>query len=85
MLITATMALCAALVALVLLPLFGVLGMGANALNDRLDKAGADFTRVPHPPRRSTIYAKDGTVLQTIYLDENREIVHFDQIAPIAR
>lgn len=84
-LITATMAICAALVALVLLPLFGALGMGANALNHRLDEAGADFARVPHPPQRSTIYAKDGSVLQTIYLDENREIVHFDQIAPIAR
>lgn len=84
-LITATMAVCAALVALVLLPLFGALGMGANALNHRLDEAGADFTRVPHPPQRSTIYAKDGSVLQTIYLDENREIVGFDQIAPIAR
>jgi membrane peptidoglycan carboxypeptidase len=84
-LITATMAVGATLVALVLLPLFGALGMGANALNDRLDQAGADFTRVPHFPERSTIYAKDGSVLQTIYLDENREIVHFDKIAPIAR
>lgn len=85
MLLTATMAICAALVALVLLPLFGALGMGANALNKRLDQAGADFTRVPHFPERSTIYAKDGSVLQRIYLDENREIVGFDKIAPIAR
>jgi membrane peptidoglycan carboxypeptidase len=85
LLLTATMAACAALVALVLLPLFAALGMGANALNHRLDEAGADFTRVPHFPERSTIYAKDGSVLQRIYLDENREIVGFDKISPIAR
>jgi len=75
----------AALVALVLLPLFGALGMSANALNARLESAGATFTRMPHFPERSTIYATDGSVLATLYLDQNRTIVHLKQIAPIAR
>jgi penicillin-binding protein 1A len=79
------MTVCAGIVALVLLPLFGVLGLGANALDDRLDRAGASFTRIPHFPERSTVYAKDGSVLATIYLDENRDIVRLRGIAPIAR
>ena len=48
----------------------------------RLDAAGADFTRIPHLPQRSTIYASDGkTVLAHIYLD-NREIVPLRRISP---
>jgi monofunctional biosynthetic peptidoglycan transglycosylase len=78
-------AVAAGLVALLLLPFFGAVGLSANALSDRLREAGASFTRMPHFPERSTIYAEDGSVLATIYLDENREIVHLDQIAPIAQ
>ncbi len=77
--------LAACLVALLLLPVFGAVGLGANALNDRLQAAGASFTRIPHFPERSTIYAADGSVLARIYLDENREIVKLKQIAPIAQ
>jgi penicillin-binding protein 1A len=73
------------LVAIVLLPLFGAVGVGANVLNDRLNAAGADFTRVPHFPERSTIYAADGSVLSTIFLDENRDYVKLRFIAPIAQ
>ena len=48
----------------------------------RLDAAGADFTRIPRLPQRSTIYASDGkTVLAHIYLD-NREIVPLRRISP---
>jgi len=79
------MGVSAALVALVLLPFVGAAGLGAKALNHRLDEAGAGFTQIPHFPERSTIYAKDGSVLATIYLDENREVVRLHQIAPIAR
>ena len=84
-LLLVTIGVCAVLVALVLMPIVGTAGLGANALNDRLDRAGAGFTRIPHFPQRSTIYAKDGSVLATIYLDENRQVVRFKQIAPIAR
>ncbi len=77
--------LAAALVAVVLSPIAGVVSMGADALNTRLDEAGASFTRIPQFPERSTIYASDGSVLATLYLDENREIVRLKQIAPVAR
>jgi len=75
----------AALVAVVLFPLFGVAGMGADALNERLDAAGASFTAIPHFPERSTIYAKDGSVLATLFLDENRTIVRLEKVSPIAQ
>jgi membrane peptidoglycan carboxypeptidase len=77
---------CAAfLVAVLLLPLFGAVGSGAEALGHRLDAAGASFKRVPHFPERSTIYASDGSVLATLFLDENRDSVHLRKIAPIAQ
>ena len=48
----------------------------------KLDRLGADFTRIPKFPERSTIYASDGeTVLATVYLD-NREIVRLKKISP---
>ncbi|MGH2528875.1 MAG: transglycosylase domain-containing protein [Actinomycetota bacterium] len=78
-------ALAAVLVALMLYPLFRALDMGTTGLNDRLESAGAAFTRIPHPPERSTIYAADGSVLATLYLDENRQIVRLRMVAPIAR
>ncbi|HEX9123094.1 MAG TPA: transglycosylase domain-containing protein, partial [Actinomycetota bacterium] len=77
--------LAAALVAVLLSPIAGVLSMSADSLNARLDEAGASFTRIPHFPERSTIYATDGSELATLYLDENREIVRLHQVAPIAR
>jgi penicillin-binding protein 1A len=85
-LIAAVVAIAAGLVALVLLPLFGTLGMGATALNARLHAAGAGVSlRIPHFPERSTIYASDGSVLATLYLDENREIVRLGHVADVAR
>lgn len=84
-LFAAVITLAAVLVALMLYPLFGALDMGTTALNDRLESAGAAFTRIPHPPERSTIYAADGSVLATLYLDENRQIVGLRKVAPIAR
>ncbi|HEX9693925.1 MAG TPA: transglycosylase domain-containing protein [Actinomycetota bacterium] len=84
-LFAAVIALAAVLVALMLYPLFGALDMGTTALNDRLESAGAAFTRIPHPPERSTIYAADGSVLATLFLDENRQIVRLRKVAPIAR
>jgi penicillin-binding protein 1A len=76
-------AVMAGLVALVLLPLFGAAGAGANALRERLDEAGVGSLRIPTFPQRSTIYAADGSVLAEIYLDENRRIVHLDKVAPV--
>jgi membrane peptidoglycan carboxypeptidase len=77
--------LAAGLTAIVLAPPFLGAGLGVNALGRRLDAAGADFTKIPHFPQRSTIYANDGkTVLANVYLD-NREIVPLREVSPIAR
>src|ERR671918_591636 len=38
----------------------------------------------PRIPERSTIYARDGSVLATLYLDENRKIVRLNQVNPVA-
>lgn len=81
LLLALTIGVCSALVALLLLPLFGAVGVGANALEKRLTAAGANFTRIPHFPQRSTIYAKDGSVLATLFLNENRTIVHLDKVS----
>ena len=43
-------ALAASVVAVMLFLLFDPLDEGTAALNDRLEAAGASFTRIPHPP-----------------------------------
>jgi len=78
-------ALAASVVAAMLFLLLDPLDEGTAALNDRLEAAGASFTRIPHPPERSTIYAADGSVLATLYLDENRKIVGLGKVAPVTR
>lgn len=79
-------AIAAGLLALLLLPFFGAMGAGVDALNRRLVAEGATFTRIPHFPERSTIYASDGhTVLATIYLDENRKLVRLRNVSDIAQ
>ena len=75
----------AALVALVLLPLFGAAGAGVNAFRERLDAAGVGSVRIPDFPETSTIYAADGSVLAEIFLDENRRYVKIHKIAQVAQ
>ena len=56
--------------AVVIAPPFLGMGVGVHTINDRLQAEGANFTRIPPPPQRSTIYANDGkTVLARVYLD----------------
>jgi penicillin-binding protein 1A len=63
------------LFALAILPLVLVLGSTAGSIDHRfLHKANQPLT-IPKLPQRSTIYATDGTVLQRIYLNENRQVV----------
>ncbi|MBI2239114.1 MAG: transglycosylase domain-containing protein, partial [Actinobacteria bacterium] len=79
-------AIAAGILALLLLPFFGAMGAGVDALNRRLVAEGATFTRIPHFPERSTIFASDGhTVLATIYLDENRKLVRLRNVSDIAQ
>jgi membrane peptidoglycan carboxypeptidase len=71
--------------AIVLAPPFAVASFIVGEIDRRLTAAGADFTKIPRFPERSTIYANDGkTVLATVYLD-NREIVKLDEVSEITR
>ncbi len=85
LLIVPIVLLASGLMAIILAPPFAGIAFGAHRVQAKLDRLGADFTRIPRFPERSTIYASDGTtVLATVYLD-NREIVRLKKIAPIAR
>ncbi|MGH2636623.1 MAG: transglycosylase domain-containing protein [Actinomycetota bacterium] len=84
-LLAVVLALLSVLVALVLLPLFAGAGMSINAFRDRLDEAGVGRVQVPRPPERSVIYASDGSILATVYLNENRRIVQLENVADVAR
>ncbi|HEX6209013.1 MAG TPA: transglycosylase domain-containing protein, partial [Actinomycetota bacterium] len=69
-------AIAAGLFALALLPGVGAAGRGVQRFNDELSTIGTDIEiRYPRFPERSTIFAADGTVLATLFLDENRKIV----------
>jgi membrane peptidoglycan carboxypeptidase len=71
----------AGLAAVVIAPPFVAAALGVKKIDAKLTAAGADFTRIPRFPQRSTIYASDGkTVLATVYLD-NRELVRLNQIS----
>ena len=84
LLLLAVLVATAGVTALVISPPFLAAGLGVKEVQSRLDAAGADFTRIPRLPQRSTIYASDGkTVLAHIYLD-NREIVPLRRISPNA-
>jgi membrane peptidoglycan carboxypeptidase len=71
--------------AIVLSPPFAGASFIVKEIDRRLTAAGADFTKIPRFPERSTIYANDGkTVLATVYLD-NREIVELEEVSEIAQ
>ena len=69
------------LMAIVLAAPFVGAAVGVKQVDDRVTSLGADFTRIPRFPERSTIYARDGkTVLATVFLD-NRELVRLKKIS----
>jgi penicillin-binding protein 1A len=85
MLLVPVIAIAAVLIAILILPPIAGLALGAKRIDARLTALGADFTRIPRFPERSTIYASDGkTELATLYLD-NREIVGLGDISEIGR
>lgn len=84
-LIVFTIVTISALVALVVLPLFTAAGGGVDAFRERLRAAGVGRITIPRFPERSTIYAADGSVLATVFLDENRRIVQLENVAQVAR
>jgi penicillin-binding protein 1A len=70
-----------ALTAFVIAPPFIGAALGVMRVDAKLNTLGADFTRIPRFPERSTIYANDGTTeLATVFLD-NRELVRLRDIS----
>jgi penicillin-binding protein 1A len=75
----------ATLVAAFVYPIVGTLGYGVGKVSDRMDYIG-NCKRLAAFPQRSTVYAADGkTVLATLYLNFNREVVRLNQISQVAR
>jgi penicillin-binding protein 1A len=76
----------AAIFALALLAPVGAAGRAMQRFAERFNRIGADVDlRFPRLPERSTIFAADGSVLATLYLDENRDVVRLREVPPLAR
>ncbi|HEV3475342.1 MAG TPA: transglycosylase domain-containing protein, partial [Actinomycetota bacterium] len=74
------------LFALALLPAAGAAGRAVQEVAEEFDEIGSDVDLAfPRIPERSTIYASDGSVLATLYLDENRKIVRLNQVNQLTR
>ncbi|HWC31758.1 MAG TPA: transglycosylase domain-containing protein, partial [Actinomycetota bacterium] len=79
-------ALASALCALALLPAVAAAGRAIDEFTRDFTRIGSDVDlSFPRIPERSTIYAADGSVLATLYLDENREYVRLPKINRVAR
>ena len=59
LLLLAVLIASSALLAVLISPPFLAAGVGVKELQSRLDAAGAEFTKIPHLPQRSTIYAAE--------------------------
>jgi membrane peptidoglycan carboxypeptidase len=75
----------AVLVAFGLAPAFMAAGTTAHALNERLFSKIDRPLKIPQMQERSTIYAGDGSILQRISLDYNRQVVPLRRIAKVTR
>jgi membrane peptidoglycan carboxypeptidase len=75
------MSLGSGIFALALLPPVAAAGRAIGEFSDRFEEIGADEDLAfPRIPERSTIFAADGKVLATLFLDENRKIIRLNQV-----
>ncbi|MGH2692074.1 MAG: transglycosylase domain-containing protein [Actinomycetota bacterium] len=80
------MSLGSVIFALALLPPVGAAGRAIGEFSDKFEEIGADVDLAfPRIPERSTIFAADGSVLSTLYLDENRKIIRLNQVNQVTR
>jgi penicillin-binding protein 1A len=76
----------AALVALGLFPAFGSAGRAIKRFDGLFLGGQKDRSlKIPLFPERSTIYAADGSVLATVFLDQDRKIVALDDVNQTTR
>ncbi|MEX2458618.1 MAG: transglycosylase domain-containing protein [Actinomycetota bacterium] len=74
-----------AIFALSMLPQTRATASATMRFTGQFTDLGPDDLQFPRFPERSTILARDRSVLATLYLDENRKVVRLQDIAPIAR
>src|SRR5688572_19675755 len=80
------LAVASVLFALALLPSLGVAGRAVQRFSDKFVSIDTQSELAyPRFPVRSTVYAADGSVLATLFGDENRKIVRLGQINDITR
>ena len=85
MLLVPVILLAGGLLAIVIATPFVGVALGVMRVDAKLSTLGADFTRIPRFPERSTIYANDGeTELATVYLD-NRELIRLKDVSKPAQ
>jgi membrane peptidoglycan carboxypeptidase len=85
MLLVPVILIASGLLAIVIAPAFLGAALGVMRVDAKLSTLGADFTRIPRFPERSTIYANDGeTELATVYLD-NRELIRLKDVSTVAQ
>ncbi|HYT80089.1 MAG TPA: transglycosylase domain-containing protein [Actinomycetota bacterium] len=73
------------LVALELLPVLAGPGMVVHQLDASVLAEAGTPLHIPSLPERSVIHAADGSVLATLYLDQNRDIVPLSGISNVTR
>jgi penicillin-binding protein 1A len=81
----AVILLAAIIVAIGLVPVLVAAGGSVDAVDQRLFNEIGKPLRIPAMPERSTIYAGDGSVMERISLDYNRQVVPFEDIAKVTR
>src|SRR6266542_2221005 len=73
------------LVALELLPLAAVPGTVLHQLDASVLAEAATPLHIPALPERSVIHAADGSVLATLYMDQNRDVVPLSEVGDLTR
>jgi penicillin-binding protein 1A len=78
-------ALAAVLVAAGLLPTIAGAGQAVTKFDSQFLGAGGTALRIPALPQRSTIYAADGSILATLFQDEDRQFVPLTRVNELTR
>jgi membrane peptidoglycan carboxypeptidase len=74
------------LFALALLPSVGAAGKAFQRFTTQFNAIGTESSlQFPRFPERSQVYAADGSLLATLFFDENRKYAKIKDIAPVAR
>ena len=83
---TLVMAFASGLVAVGLYPAVAGAGRAVSRFDDQLLGSGVPTKiKLPALPERSTIYAADGSVLATLFLDQNRVYVPLSDVNDVTR